>query len=173
MPEVAITARPAALSDLSAVESVARKTWHATYAGHIPNADIERFLQTFYSVPSLERRLDRHSDGLIVAVEDGEIVGFATVGPGDEGAAELYAIYVVPDRQGAGAGFALWRHAVAWARRAGYSAMYLWVLSANTVACRFYERQGAVPDGERIFPVGEAEITETRYLLTLADHPLS
>jgi ribosomal protein S18 acetylase RimI-like enzyme len=79
------------------------------------------------------------------------ITGFVTHGLSrDEdasGRAEIYALYVDPERYRAGVG----RMLMAEARRrlgdAGYTEAILWVLQGNTRAAEFYEREGWHRDG--------------------------
>ena len=97
-------------------------------------------------------------------------VGFVSTGESrdDDAAAELYAIYVLPDAWGTGAGTALIRAGLE-AMRARFSGdAVLWVLEDNPRARRFYEREGWALDGAR----KEEEwlgvvIPEVRYRISL------
>lgn len=88
-----------------------------------------------------------------LAERDGEIVGFATVGPSrDEDApraAELYAVYVDPAAWGAGVGRLLMTEAYRRIEALGVERAILWVLEANARAQRFYRADGWSPDGAR------------------------
>jgi ribosomal protein S18 acetylase RimI-like enzyme len=159
--------RQATEDDISAVQRIARHTWYATYAGHIPDADIEQFIESAYSERALHRALSRLGPGFLVAETEDQIVGYAMVGRATQGMAELYAIYVLPEYHGVGIGKALWRTAVDVVREGGFRALTLWVLASNEPAHRFYERQGAVAQEEREFPVGGGMVLETRYVLWL------
>jgi ribosomal protein S18 acetylase RimI-like enzyme len=158
-----IEVRPATAEDLRGVQGVAERTWRAAYAGLIPDADIEAFLAGAYNQEYLRLTLDHLGGGLIVAVEDGEVIGYAMAGRNRAGVAELFAIYVLPERQGCGVGWRLWRRALDRARDLGAEAVGLWVLEANVGARRFYERQGAEPTAERDFPVGAGAVREVGY----------
>ena len=70
----------------------------------------------------------------IWGAEDAEIVGFIAFRPG-----WVEQLYVVPDRQGEGAGRAL----LAIAKKAG-SELSLWTFQRNAGARKFYEREGFV-----------------------------
>lgn len=80
-----------------------------------------------------------------VAARGGELVGFATAGPGRDNDVdtelELWALYVRASEYGSGVGYALFETVV------GDRACYLWVLAGNERATRFYERQGFRLDG--------------------------
>lgn len=88
----------------------------------------------------------------LVAVLDEAIVGFAAMGPRDFGAdesavGELYAIYVLPNIQGRGAGRALMTEAVDRLRSDGFVEAVLWVFEDNPRTRRFYEQTGWSADG--------------------------
>ncbi len=105
---------------------------------------------------------------MLVAEEDGVVVGFAGVGPSrDEdanGKGEVRAIYLLAERWVRGIGRALMDAALNGLRQAGYTQATLWVLDTNAQARQFYEAGGWAPDGAtkqddpRGFP-----ITEVRY----------
>ena len=101
----------------------------------------------------------------LVAIEDKQIVGWASGGPscdGDEpGVREIYAIYVDP---------AFWRRGVGRNLMdeietvlADATALVLWVLRENEPALRFYATLGYRPDGGQKKAVfGHATFIELR-----------
>jgi GNAT superfamily N-acetyltransferase len=134
--------------------------------------------QSYLDALSVERdaelrraRLER-SDGAVVnlvAESEGELVGWACHGPYRDGEtrlgdAELYALYVAPDRCGGGTGRALVTEAVRQCAATGHRRMLLWVLRENAGARRFYERAGFRADGaEEFSEAGGALVPEVRY----------
>jgi len=86
-----------------------------------------------------------------VAVEDGVVVGFATVTarPDPTGAGELLALYVDPERWGEGIGGRLLARARAALVAQGCTTATLWVLAGNERAERLYRRDGWRDDGRR------------------------
>jgi L-amino acid N-acyltransferase YncA len=82
----------------------------------------------------------------VVALEDGSVVGTATMGPNrpGRGAHVATASFMVdPDHSGHGVGRALGAHVLAWARQAGYRAMqFNSVVETNTPAVRLWEALG-------------------------------
>jgi len=79
-------------------------------------------------------------------------VGFAVTGPSEdadagERTAELYAIYLDPERLGTGTGRRLLEHAVEDLRSRGFRTATLWVLETNERARCFYEAAGWAHDG--------------------------
>lgn len=113
---------------------------------------------------------ERDSHLMTVAEADGELAGFTYVGPSEtDGAAELYAIHLAPERVGSGIGRVLMINALE--QLAGFEAerAVLWVLAGNRVARRFYERGGWTPDGgTRVEPINDQPLEQLRYT-----HPLT
>jgi ribosomal protein S18 acetylase RimI-like enzyme len=102
-----------------------------------------------------------------VAEEAGRVVGFVSVGESrdEAGKGELFAIYVLPEAWGSGAGSALMESALEELR--GYSSATLWVLEDNPRARRFYEREGWLLDGgRREEELLGVTVTEVRYRIT-------
>lgn len=172
MPESAaplegIAVRPARTADLPGIRAVAARTWRATYAGLIPDEDIERFLAEAYEQGRLQQSLRWLGTGMLVATRADEVVGYAYIGGAHEGRAEVYAIYVTPEWQGRGVGWGLWSAAIEHARNGDAKEVVAWVLGDNAPARRFYERQGGRSIGERGFPVGAGEVREAGYTFSV------
>jgi ribosomal protein S18 acetylase RimI-like enzyme len=141
-----VRVRPARAEDAAAVAEVHVRTWQAAYE-HVFGA--ERLASIDHS--GRQRLAERAiaSGGVAVAVDDdGSVVGFVSVGPSSdvEGEGELYAIYVLPEAWGSGAGRGL-MDAGKDLLRASYAAATLYVLEDNPRARRFYEREGWALDG--------------------------
>jgi len=162
------------LGDCDRVAEIRVRGWQRAYRGIVPQSYLDAM-----SVPeNAERQRTRflqNNPGVLnlVAVRDGEVVGWLCHGPYREGEvpvedAELYAIYVHPDRLGAGVGRALIPESIRRCRAAGHPRMYLWVLEENARARRFYERSGFRPDGtQEPFEVDGVEVPEVRYVKEL------
>lgn len=149
---MALRIREAEPRDAEAVARIHVRSWQAAYRGQLSDAYLDGL--------SVEERLGQHRAALEspgphrtwVAEEDGRVVGFAVTGPSqdadaDERTGELYAIYLDPDRFGAGIGKRLLDHALADLRERGFRTATLWVLETNERARRFYEREGWRADG--------------------------
>jgi len=156
--------RHAKPDDAYAVESVRVRCWQIAYRHVFPPAELDtlaiderRWRQRFLMPP--------RGWATFVAERDGEVIGFASVGPSreDEEHGELYAIYVDPDAWSEGAGRALIERAEAQLAET-YDEATLWVLSDNPRARRFYELSGWWADGaEKIEQWLGVSSTETRY----------
>ena len=160
--------RPITDADIDAVAALHVRAWQAGYAGIMPAG----FLAALDPAAFAERRRSRPRPpgaATLVAVDRGLIIGFANFGPyrtDPPEAAELYALYVDPERWGTGIGRALMAAARTALVRDGWTEMRLWVLEDNHRARRFYERAGLAPDGGRdVFtPRGTTvELPEIRY----------
>jgi ribosomal protein S18 acetylase RimI-like enzyme len=167
--------RAIALEDAEEVERLRVAGWQAAYRGILPDDYLNRL-----RVDGERRR--RHmveqataaQPSIVVesvAVQAGAIVGWVAAGrcrdadrPGP-GQGEVYAIYVLPEWWGRGAGRLLMAHAVRALTEAGYHDITLWVLEANQQARRFYEAAGFRPDGTRQLLDLGGPVYELRYRL--------
>ncbi len=164
--------RPAGPEDAQAVAAVHVRSWQAAYRGFLPDEvldglSVERraeMWRAYLSEPSRTR--------MWVAEAPGGVVGFVAAGPEDppeeEGTAEVYAIYLEPDRFRRGVGTALLHRAVAELRAAGFRQAVLWILDGNEGARRSYEARGWHADGTTKVDVMEGlELAQVRYRLDL------
>lgn len=166
--------REMVLADCPRVAGIRVRGWQTAYKGMMPQAYLDG-LDPAEDVGRLRARFEGAGEGVVslVAEWDGDVVGWACHGPYREGEvrtaeAELYAIYVDPDRLASGVGRALLRESVARCTAAGHGRMLLWVLRENASARRFYEKAGFAPDGaEEPFEVHGAEVPEVRYARVL------
>jgi L-amino acid N-acyltransferase YncA len=113
------------------------RSWQATYRGLLPQSVLDaldaakrgEYWQQYLSEAA------RPGETVLVAEEDGMVVGFASVGPSrDEDAnetGEVRAIYLLADRWGRGIGWALMDTALNTLCQAGYTQATLWVLDTK------------------------------------------
>ena len=138
------------------------RTWQAAYAHVFPAEELASL-----SGERGRRRAELHRrNPPLVADANGEVVGFASVGPNrdDSREGEVYAIYVLPDRWGTGVGRELMQSAEAELRAQGYDEAVLWVLEDNPRARRFYEAAGWKADGARKpIEIFSTDVIEIRY----------
>jgi len=161
--------RAATDEDAPAVARVHVDSWRAAYAGLIPQAVLdglsverrEAFWRSIAEAPGEHR--------LLVAEDDGRVVGFASTGPARDddlppASGELTAIYVEPAAWGKGHGARLFRRAVADLRKRSLDPLVLWVLTENKRGRGFYEAMGWQPDGaERQIDFDGTAVDELRY----------
>lgn len=124
------------------------KCWQETYSGLMD----ERFLakQTLEKCQAIARRWPGNT---LVALLDGEIIGYGCFIRHEDNQGEVSAIYLLKEAQGMGIGRNLMDALVE--QLAGCSPITLWVLKGNDHAIGFYEHYGFRLDGtEKILPLG-------------------
>jgi GNAT superfamily N-acetyltransferase len=145
--------RPAEPSDAASVAGMHVRSWQAAYRGLLPDEYLDGLRPEDRAGMYAFGDLGPGRPATIVAVEQGIIRGFATIGPSrdadQQGAGELRSLNVDPDRWGAGIGRALMEAARGGLVRRGFAEAGLWVLVGNERADRFYRFDGWVPDGSR------------------------
>lgn len=167
-----VTIRPAHATDLSSVGELHVRSRSAAYDGIVPVAALRAVSSRAMTLWWTQRwAYERHTHRLMVADQAGSVIGFTYVGPAETaGTAELYAIHVHPDRQGAGIGQALMADALRTLAGLDAARAVLWVLAGNAPAHRFYERGGWVRDAvEREAPIGRVLTRQIRYSRALDD----
>jgi len=106
-----------------------------------------------------------------LAERGGRPIGYASSGPPRDDdvplpAAEVYALYVLPEAWRGGAGRALLDAAVDYWRERGSTTLVLWVFESNASGRAFYEAMGWHPDGARqMLHLAGLGIPEIRYRL--------
>ncbi|MFK3961209.1 GNAT family N-acetyltransferase [Guptibacillus hwajinpoensis] len=132
--------RKAVVDDALAIASVHVNSWRTTYRSLIS----EDYLNSL-DVQIREARWRKGiEDGSIifVAVEEGQIIGFANGGKNRSSAykfdGELYAIYLLEEAQGKGVGKQLLCSVAKHLKSESYESMLVWVLNGNP-ASKFYE----------------------------------
>ena len=105
---------------------------------------------------------------MLVAEDDGELVGFTGCGESrdsDAGraAGEIRTFFVRADRWRRGVGRALMAAALADLAARGYSEAAVWSFAANDRANSFYEHHGFTRDGSARREAHWANILEVRY----------
>jgi ribosomal protein S18 acetylase RimI-like enzyme len=166
--------REAEPKDARGIAEIHVRSWRAAYRGQLTD--------DFLDGLNVEDRLEMHRLALEsppaeyrmwVAEEDGRVIGFAVTGKSedadaDERVAEVFAIYLDPDRVGTGLGRRLFSHAVDDLRDRGYRSATLWVLETNEPARRFYELAGWAHDGTTTSERVDCEMRPTvRYRVDL------
>jgi GNAT superfamily N-acetyltransferase len=160
--------RPGDAAGLGRVHS---RSWRLAYGGllsarFLAGLDEEELAETW------DRRLrapDRRRS-LLVAEEDGDVVGFSLFGPcADEPdlagfAGEVQMLYVLPSAQRRRCGRQLMERSAAALATVPLYWLVVWVVEANHAARAFYRRLGLAPDGaRRTERVGGEPVSVTRY----------
>jgi len=145
---MSVTVRAATAEDLDAVASVARDAWYAAYGGFMDPETIAAGLAENYDGELLATAVDHEDIEFPVAVDDGEVVGFASAERTWADEVELHTIYVHPDRWGEGIGSGLLDEVAAWARQQDVDRIACGVFADNAVGIGFFEGKGFHRGGE-------------------------
>ena len=117
-------------------------------------AALDAATSSFDVTPSPRSSVPSSIDGMLVAEDGGEIVGYVAVGratrlESNRHVADIRGLAVAPDHQGRGLGRALVQAALDAARERGARKVTLRVLAPNTAARALYESCGFVVEGVR------------------------
>jgi len=172
------TVRSATPDDADAMGALSVRAWRAAYPGVMPQAYLDGLdgAERAAMWRAATTRPDRPGRGVLVAVAEGRVLGFAAwgaeqldepdAGPSGapDGRGELYAINVDPGAWGSGTGQALIAAARDGLAAAGYREAVLWATPSNDRARRFYRCDGWRQDGaERVSDVGGVTVATVRY----------
>jgi GNAT superfamily N-acetyltransferase len=166
-----IRVRRATAADARAIAEVTVLGWQAAYRDILADGFLDGLSADAREV-GWRAMLEADEDGRTpawVCEMDGRTVGFLSSGPPRDDdvplpAAEIYAIYVLPEAWRGGFGRALMSTAVDHWRARGTMTLVLWVFEANTRARTFYEAAGWQPDGGRqTLELGGVSAVEVRY----------
>jgi ribosomal protein S18 acetylase RimI-like enzyme len=160
-----LTIRKAKIEDAGSIAHVQVETWKTTYVGIVSDA--------FLTSLNKEERTQRWQEqiladniSILVAEDETGIFGFAAGGEVreklDDYDAELYAIYLLRERQKQGAGRTLCRTLVSALQTKGFTSMLVWVLEQNP-SVSFYKRLGAVQIARKVINIGGADLQELAF----------
>jgi ribosomal protein S18 acetylase RimI-like enzyme len=159
--------RPAEPGDALAVAQVHVRAWQIAYRGLLPDEYLDQLRPEDRAAKYNFANPDSFQPHTIVAIEAGEVAGFATTARSHEadlpGYGELSALYVDPERWGRGIGTEL---AAARTRLSelGFRNAMLWVLKGNARAERLYRADGWAGDGrQRTDTVWGVDVEEIRF----------
>ncbi len=150
--------------DAVAIASVHVAAWRSAYAGILPDAYLAGL-----SVPRHAAQYDadiRAGRSVFVAVGDGAVVGFATVGrarrPGLADG-EFETLYVLDDWRDRGVGRQLLHAGAAHLAASGCRSAFLWVLRDNPSKW-FYQHLGGRPGAQSVTHVAGASVPQVAYV---------
>ena len=153
--------------NLDEVSRIYALSWKKAYRGIIPDDYLDSISETRWSA-----LLKMKSKQVLVAVEDGNIVGASTYDAArDEkmsGWGEIISLYMLPSHYRKGIGTLLFSAVVNELVREGYDRVYLWVLEENKSARDFYEKNGLTFSGDiNADNIGGIAVNEVRYIYSL------
>jgi len=147
-----MTIRRATSHDADALAKVHVDSWRSAYRGLVPESllaglDYAKRAQGFRDA------LAEHSEETYLAQENGEVLGFLTVGDCRDDdldrrqTGEIWGIYLAPMHWRKGIGRSLCHFGENLLQSRGCTVATLWVFKDNPQARRFYEAMGFRPDG--------------------------
>ncbi len=148
-----LTFHTAHAGDASEIAVAHNQCVRIDYASHIPGQYID--------IPVSERRVEawrgwisRSHVCTVLARIDGELVGFATMQPNNDGlsaahSAELIGVFVLQAYWGQGIGHALFQRMLKEAGDADFIEMVYWEIESNVSGKEFYQSLNFESDGNR------------------------
>jgi len=155
--------RKAVPADASAIAEIHVATWRTAYAD-VLSADFLAGLSAEKRAVGWQRELEAGETVVVVAEEEGVLVGFASGGssrdPDTSDAIEIFTLYVLSSHWDRGIGRRLMETLDA---ALPTRDQVLWVLRDNARARGFYEKLGFRPDGaEKDIQLGGRSLREIR-----------
>ncbi|WP_432246390.1 N-acetyltransferase family protein [Mycolicibacterium sp. ELW1] len=169
-----VEVREAVPDDAMALAQVHVRSWRAGYRGLVAQSYLDALDPEERAKRFVLEAMELRGPYTLVAVDHGAICGHVTIGQSRDDdmpdSGEVWALYVDPQRWGTGIGRALLAAGCDRLRTAGHQRAFLWVLSANDGARRFYERAGWSADGRERFDVfGDTPVRKSSYGTLLED----
>jgi GNAT superfamily N-acetyltransferase len=159
------TIRTAKIEDAAAIARVHVESWKTTYTGIVPDASLAS-LNQHDRMRSWQEQILAGNVSILLAEDEAGIFGFVAGGAAreklDEYDAELYAIYLLRQRQRHGVGRTLCLALASALQAKGLTSMLVWVLEQNP-AVSFYEHLGAVLIARKVINIGGADLQELAF----------
>jgi len=151
--------RPARISDATSLGEFLRQSWREAGPGALgftgANEDAVRQIA---SEEFLARRLASRNVKIVIAEREGRILGFASLGIGGPGKAELSGIVVLRSESGKGLGTRLLRKICDIAHRQGFARMTVKTETFNARAIGFYRKNGFVEMRRTTEKIGRSKV---------------
>lgn len=154
--------RHARSDDVSAIKRIAEETWEADYPEILHRENIDEVVHEWYDDERIRDELSNEDAIIMVAEEDGDVVGFAH-GIWARRTGHILRVYVHPDHRGKGFG----RELLATVRdallRRGSDRIQAMVLADNELGNEFYQQAGFEKIDEGETTIGGESYTENVY----------
>lgn len=163
MSTILVDVRPARESDAIGISEVHDEAWTTAYRGIIPPVALEKMMCR--RGPAYWRRLtSRGGAGTLVLIFDGEVAGYATLGPNRvrrlNYGAEIYELYLKPTHQGVGLGRRMFAEARRILKANSLDGLVAWTLEENVQARQFYSALGGSEVARTVEPFGDARLSK-------------
>ena len=161
--------RPARPDDVPAIAKVHVDSWRTTYKDILPKSYLNDLSYDARETMWEESFGEASTSFLIVAEDQGKVVGFSAGGrarqdtPEAKGySGELYAVYTLETYQRRGLGRRLVAAVAEELIGRGLDTMITWVIEDNA-ACRFYERLGGDLLGSKTVEIADMSLRAVAY----------
>jgi ribosomal protein S18 acetylase RimI-like enzyme len=169
-----VAVRDATRDDVSAIAAIHAEGFNAAYGGNVPSGVLaERGFEQRRGQWQTVLAAQASRSHMLVAEDDGRVVGFSSGGPSRDvdarpaAEAQVFTLFVAEAERGTGVGRALLERSLERLAREGFREVTLWMVPENERGARFYEAAGFTPDGvEREGRLG-IPVTEQRVRRTL------
>ena len=157
------------IDDVASLSVIARKTFYDTFTGTCTEADMQGFLNQYYSTEQLGKELLDEKNFCFFAEGDGVPVAYLHFKEDYDNfpevkkwkALELKRIYVLTEFHGKGIAQKLMNFILDFATEKKYEVVWLGVWEHNLRAQKFYEKYGFVNSGyTHDFPIGSTPQTD-------------
>jgi ribosomal protein S18 acetylase RimI-like enzyme len=152
---VSLEVREAEPADAQAIEAVAAAAWEYDYPELLSREHPGQAAHDWYDPDRIRRDATDPTHALLLAEEDGRVVGFVhAFGLTEDDAStdesgDVLRVYVRPDARGRGVGRSLVDAARDELHDRGYNTIRAMALAANDAAWEFYESCGFEPTDDR------------------------
>ena len=153
--------RPATLADRPAIRDVARRSLQASYS--LDASAITTAIEEWYDDNRLQDLLSDEESLLIVADDDGQVVGFSESRLTGSGTGELLWLHVDPAHRSGNIGQQLFEETRDRLADIGGKHIHGRVLADNTGGNAFYRRQGLTKVGEEEVDIAGTAFVENVY----------
>ena len=153
--------------DFEAIGNLYATSWKTAYQGIVPQAYLDELSGSRWA-----SRLATSDYDSYVLLQGNTYIGTSAIAPAREegmaGWGEIISFYLLPEYWGKGYAKPLFSYVINALQQGGWQNVYLWTLSENLRAQRFYEKQGFEKTGETTtLSIGGKELTEVRYIKRL------
>lgn len=159
--------RPAIPKDYKAIAALHAKSWQENYRGTFSDAFLDdAVIDDRLAVWKDRFAIPKENQFVYVAEVENSVVAFicAYLDKDPTYGTLIDNLHVHSEFIGQGIGERLIIEAAKFLRANDKQSMYLWVLTSNTKAIKFYRRMGGIPmETVRDFDIGDRKIVKTRY----------
>ena len=163
--------RAAGAADISLLRDLAQRIWRACYPSIISAEQIEFMLEWMYSEEQIRKEIAEGVTWEVIENEQRETVGFLAFHLEPDNRVKLNKLYVLPEIQGKGIGFAALRHVCESAAKLGARAVWMQVNKGNHRAVGAYKKAGFHIAEEAVFDIGNGFVMDD-YLMEKAVTPI-